>query len=257
MTPMSSNIDLTLILPAYNECASIASTIDQAFAYFSSRGIQSEIIVAADGSDGTREIVRDRSNGNPNLRVFGYTERRGKGRGIREAVMMARGDIIGYADADNKVPFSEYDKIQPFLRDGFEVVTGSRGLPESQIERRQPWFRRAGSTGFRWFLQIVLGLPGVRDTQCGFKFFPRNVALQLFRLQKIDGYMFDVEILTMAHRFGYRIKEVPIRWHDDGDSRLELLRGNLRNVRDIFAVRASLNQLRERAAAPVAAAGKN
>ncbi len=251
---MSGNIDLTLILPAYNECASIGSTIDDAFDYFQSRGIHAEIIVAADGNDGTREVVRAKSAGNPDLRVIGHEQRSGKGRGVREAVALARGGVIGYADADNKVPFGEYDKIRPFLADGLEVVTGSRGLEESQIERRQTWYRRLGSMGFRWFLQIVLGLPGVHDTQCGFKFFQREVAFDLFQTQKIDGYMFDVEILTLAHRFGYRIKEVPIRWRDDGDTRLELLSGNIRNVRDIFAIRASLAQVPKRRAAAVMAA---
>jgi len=251
-----SGIDLTLILPAYNECGSIASTIDQAFDYFHSRSIHAEIIVAADGKDGTREKVRAKSSGNPDLKVIGHEQRSGKGRGVREAVALARGRWIGYADADYKVPFSEFDKIQPFLMEGLEVVTGSRALAESQIERRQPWYRQIGSKGFQLFLQLVLGLPGVNDTQCGFKFFQRGIALELFQLQRIDGYMFDVEILSLAHRFGYRIKEVPIRWRDDGDSRLELLSGNIRNVRDIFAIRASLPRLEKRRAATAAAIDK-
>lgn len=254
MILMSGKIDLTLILPAYNECASIASTIDQAFAYFESRGMHVEIIVAADGNDGTREVVRDKSAGNPDLKIIGHVQRCGKGRGVREAMALARGHLIGYADADNKVPFSEYDKIRPFLASGFEIVTGSRALAQSEIERRQPWYRRVGSQGFYCFMQAVVGLPGINDTQCGFKFFQRGVALELFQLQKIDGYMFDVEILALAHRFGYRIQEVPIRWRDDGDSRLQLLSGNIRNVRDIFAIRASLAQSGERRRAVVAAA---
>lgn len=253
---MSGNIDLSLILPAYNECGSIASTIDLAFACFQSRGMRAEIIVAADGDDGTRELVREKSAGNPDLRVIGHAERSGKGRGVREAVALARGRYIGYADADHKVPFSEYDKIQPFLTDGVEVVTGSRALAESRVERRQPWYRQIGAKGFHYFMQAVVGLPGVHDTQCGFKFFQREVARELFHWQKIDGYMFDVEILALAHRFGYRIREVPIRWRDDGDTRLELLSGNLRNVRDIFAIRASVTQWNERPAPVAATAGK-
>ena len=252
---MVRNVDLSLILPAYNECGSIASTIDQAFAYFQSQNIHVEVIVAADGNDGTREVVRDKSGGNPDLTVIGHQVRSGKGRGVREAVALARGRFIGYADADNKVPFSEYDKIQPFLVEGFEVVTGSRGLAESQIGRYQPWYRQIGSKGFRYFMRAVVGLPGIQDTQCGFKFFQRKIALELFQMQKVDGYMFDVEILALAHRFGYRIKEVPILWRDDGDSRLQLLSGNIRNVRDIFAIRASLGRLNERRTAVAAAAG--
>ena len=246
MSLLSGSVDLTLILPAYNECGSIASTIDDAFRYFQSRGIDAEIIVAADGNDGTREVVGDKARGNPELRAIGHVERSGKGRGVREAVALARGRYIGYADADNKVPFSEYDKIRPLLAEGVEVVTGSRALAESQIERRQPWFRQLGSQGFHFFMQTVVGLPGIHDTQCGFKFFQRAAALELFRLQKIDGYMFDVEILALAHRLGYRIREVPIRWRDDGDTRLQLLSGNIRNVRDIFAIRGSLAQLPHR-----------
>lgn len=256
MIPMSGNIDLSLILPAYNERSSIASTIDQAFAYFQSRDIQTEIIVAADGNDGTREVVCEKSAGNPHLKAIGHAERNGKGRAVRESVALARGRFIGYADADNKVPFSEYAKIQPFLANGVEVVTGSRALAESQIERRQPWYRQIGGKGFHYFMQAAVGLPGVHDTQCGFKFFQRQAALELFRRQKIDGYMFDVEILALAHRFGYRIQEVPIRWRDDGDSRLELLSGNIRNVRDIFAIRATLSQLNEYRPAVAAVVGK-
>jgi dolichyl-phosphate beta-glucosyltransferase len=246
MTLMPGQLDLSLILPAYNECATIASTIDQAFDCFARRGIHAEIIVAADGGDGTRELVRQKAAGSPDLTAIGHEQRSGKGRGIREAVALARGRFIGYADADNKVPFTEYDKVHPFLLEGFEVVTGSRALPESEIERRQPWYRQIGSKGFHYFMQTVVGLPGVHDTQCGFKFFQRDIAMELFRRQKIDGYMFDVEILALAHRLGYRIKEVPIRWRDDGDSRLQLVAGNLRNVRDIFAIRASLRTVKER-----------
>jgi len=251
MTPMSENTDLTLILPAYNECASISSTIDQAFGYFQGRGTQVEIIVAADGDDGTRELIGEKSAGNPDLRVIGHEQRSGKGRGVREAVALARGRFVGYADADHKVPFSEYDKIEPFLREGFEVVTGSRALAESEIERRQPWYRQIGSKGFHTFMQTVVGLPGVHDTQCGFKFFQREIALELFRLQRIDGYMFDVEILALALRLGYRIKEVPIRWRDDGDTRLDLVSGNIRNVRDIFAIRASVRTVKQHRAETV------
>ena len=207
--------------------------------------------MAADGNDGTREYVREKALEAPDLRVIGHEERGGKGRGIREAVAIARGRIIGYVDADNKVPVEDYDRIAPFLEAGYQVVTGSRGLAQSRIDRYQPWYRRIGSHGFYYFMQTVVGLPGIHDTQCGFKFFPRAIAQQLFRLQQIDGYMFDVEILAISVRLGYRIKEVPIRWHDDGDSRLQLFSGNLRNMADIFKIRRSTRRLNE---APVAMA---
>ena len=229
------NPEISLVLPAYNEARVIPVTIAEAVRYFDSRQLRYEIIVAADGADGTREIVREMARSNPALRVTGADARRGKGIGIREAVAIATGKIIGYADADNKVPIEEYDKFRPVLATGVEAVIGSRNKGAT-IEQKQPLYRRIGSRGFHYFMQTFVGLPGINDTQCGFKFFQHDVAKQLFQRQKIDGYMFDVEILAIARRLGYRIEQVPIRWRDDADSRLELVAGNLRNVRDIFRI---------------------
>jgi len=230
--------DITLILPAYNEAGCIAGTIAEAVSYFRSRGLTYEILVAADGDDGTREIVAGLGRGDPAIRAFGAPGRRGKGRGIREAVGMAAGAIIGFADADNKVPIEEYDKIAPFLAEGFPITIGSRALARATILRSQPWFRRLGGKGFGVVMRAWTGLRGIADTQCGFKFFHGDVARRLFRLQQVDGYMYDVEILLLAQHLGYRVREVPIRWRDDGDTRLELVRGNLRNLRDILRMRA-------------------
>jgi dolichyl-phosphate beta-glucosyltransferase len=231
--------DITLILPAYNERASIARTIAEAVDFFTRRHSTYQIVVAADGGDGTRELVSEMARENPALRVLGENARRGKGRGIREAVAIAEGAIIGFADADNKVPIAEFDRLEPWFREGFDAVIGSRARSDSRIERRQPLYRRLGGRGFHFFMQTVVGLPGISDTQCGFKFFRHQVAKELFHRQRIDGYMFDVEILSLARRLGYRVKEVPIRWRDDGDSRLALVRNNVRNVIDIFRIRFS------------------
>jgi glycosyltransferase involved in cell wall biosynthesis len=241
--------DFTLILPAYNEAATIEAAVREVAEYFARRGDRYEIIVAADGDDGTRELVRAMMQSDAAIRVLGEPWRRGKGRGIREAVELAEGEIIGYADADNKVPIEEFAKLEPFLNDGCDLVTGSRAMSGSLIERRQPWYRRIGSQGFHVFMQTLVGLPGIHDSQCGFKFFRREAAKRIFACQKIDGYMFDVEILALAQRFGYRIEQVPIRWRDDGDSRLELVRGNLRNVADILRIRRSLRAVERSARA--------
>lgn len=235
--------DISLILPAYNEASTIASTVREASEYFRRRGLDHEIIVAADGDDGTREICRDLTASGAPVKVIGQPARLGKGRGVREAVAIAEGSIIGYADADNKVPIEEYDKIAPWF-DRFSIVIGSRALERKLVERRQPLYRRIGSVGFHYFMQTVVGLPGISDSQCGFKFFKRETARDLFARQKVDGYMFDVEILSLCRRLGYAVHEVPIRWRDDADSRLELVAGNLRNVRDIFRIRLSTRSVR-------------
>ena len=229
--------DVSLILPAYNEAATIAATIRETGKYFRSRGLSYEIIVAADGGDGTRELALDSARQGEPVRVIGNQQRSGKGRGVREAMALARGAIAGYADADNKVPIEEFDKFRPLLSHG-DVVIGSRAMQDSQIERRQPLYRQLGGKGFGLFMHWAVGLEGITDTQCGFKFFTRPAAREIFSRQRIDGYMFDVEILVLARRLGYGIQQVPIRWRDDGDSRLALLSGNLRNVADIFRIRA-------------------
>jgi dolichyl-phosphate beta-glucosyltransferase len=236
-SPVQSQPKITLILPAYNEVARIAGTIEQAVTYFRSSGAPYEIIVAADGTDGTRERVREIGAADPAVKVIGRAQRCGKGLGIREAVAMATGRYVGFADADNKVPIEEVGKILPLLEQGADVVIGSRALRESAIERKQPLYRRVGGELFRHVMRAVVGLPRIMDTQCGFKFFPLHVAQDLFGRQKIDGYMFDVEILCLAYRLGFHIEEVPIRWRDDGDSRLQLLRGNLQNARDLLRIR--------------------
>ena len=233
---LHSDPDVTLILPAFNEGGTIAATVKEAVDYFRSRSLAYQIVVAADGDDGTREICRRLAETDPAIYVIGQSARLGKGRGIREAVKIAGGEIIGFADADNKVPIQEFDKIFPWLRQ-YPIVIGSRALDRKLIERWQPLYRRVGSVGFRYFMQAVVGLPGITDSQCGFKFFRREVACDLFARQRIDGYMFDVEILYLALKRQYPIHQVPIRWRDDADSRLELLAGNLRNVRDIFRIR--------------------
>ncbi|HJN43234.1 MAG: glycosyl transferase [Acidobacteria bacterium] len=227
----------TVVLPAYNEAKRIRSTVSEVLAYFDRRQLRCEVIVAADGDDGTREAVREMSSSRADIRVMGSERRCGKGHGIREAVAVAVGDVIGFVDADDKTPISEFDKFDPRLRDGCDVVIGSRAMPGSLIEQAQPLYRRCGSKGFGVFMHVCVGLNDIPDTQCGFKFFRGDVARDLFRRQHIDGYMFDVEVLYLAQQIGYRIAQVPVRWRDDADSRLDLVSGNLRNLRDILSIR--------------------
>ena len=171
------------------------------------------------------------------LTVTGSPERRGKGRGVREGTRLAHGDVIGFVDADNKTPIGEFDKFESQFADGFDVVIGSRAMRDSRVERRQPMYRRVGSKVFAFGMHRLVGLDQIVDTQCGFKFFRRTAADDIFRHQRIDGYMFDVEILHLATEAGYRIAQVPVRWRDDGDSRLRLVSGNARNLADLLRIR--------------------
>lgn len=233
----SHSPSVTLIFPAYNEARQIQSTISEASRFFYQNAIPFNIIVVADGTDGTREIVSQLAQTDSRISVMGSEQRRGKGRGIREAVTVAQGDFIGFADADNKTPITEFANFYPELKKGAHFVIGSRRHRHSQTERKQAFYRQIGSKGFNFLIKGVLGLTGIPDTQCGFKFFKRETAKRIFSIQKIDGYMFDVEILFLARKLGVPVTQLPVRWRDDGDSRLRLFSGNLKNLSDIFRIR--------------------
>jgi dolichyl-phosphate beta-glucosyltransferase len=230
---------LSVIVPAYNEAKNIIGTLSAMRGYLDAQTWTYEVIVAADGSDGTREAAAGFAPHDPRYSVIGTPQRGGKGKGVRDGVSRAAGEIIGFIDADYKTPMDEFEKLLPFLREGYEVVIGSRAVGDSRIERRQPFYRRVGSQGFKWAMRALVGLWGVGDTQCGFKFFQRDIARDLFARQKIDGYMFDVEVLRLATRSGYRIREVGVRWRDDADSRYDPVAGTLKNARELLRIRFS------------------
>lgn len=236
--------DISLILPAYNESKTIVNTVREAHAYFRSRSLTSQIIVSADGNDGTREKSRELASEIPGILVLGSPQRAGKGRGIRLGVEQATGSIIGFADADNKVPIDEFDKFLPLLRSTADFVIGTRARGKATIEKPQPLYRQLGGRAFYFVMQSLIGLPGVADTQCGFKFFRHHLAKAVFAMQQIDGYMYDVEIIALALRMGAKMEQIPIRWRDDADSRLELVSGNIKNMQDIFRIRRRLASIR-------------
>ena len=236
------DIFLSLILPAFNEERRLSTTLTAIQAYLQSRDYQWEVIVVDDGSsDRTSAVAESYIQLIPTLRLMRNERNRGKGYSIRRGVAEAKGSVIGFMDADYKTPIEEIEKILPWLGNGYEVVIGSRGLQQSKVEVPQPFYRRWGSQLFGAIIHALVGLPDIVDTQCGFKFLARGAALDIFSRQKADGYMFDIEILCLAQRLGYRVKEVPIRWMNDPDSRLQLIRGNLRNMKELLQIRFSLN----------------
>jgi dolichyl-phosphate beta-glucosyltransferase len=228
---------LSVIVPAYNEVSRIAGTLEAMRGFLSNQTYSWEIIVSADGTDGTRQAAAAWGAGESRLAVIGSDRRLGKGRGVREGVQRAAGEIIGFIDADYKTPIEEVDKPLAALAEGYDVAIGSRKIGESRVEVAQPLFRRAGSAAFHAVMGTLLGLSDIADTQCGFKFFTRAAATTIFTHQRIDGYMFDVEILRLARMMGYRIKEVGVRWRDDGDSRYAPISGTIKNARELLRIR--------------------
>jgi glycosyltransferase involved in cell wall biosynthesis len=227
---------LSVVLPAYNEVSSIRRTLTLVLDYLAGQGRSFEVIVVADGDDGTREAAAEVGRERGHVQVLGSPGRRGKGRGVRLGVQAATGDVVGFIDADNKTPIEELAKVLPWFERGYDLVIGSRASADSVLERRQPGYRQIGSKVFALAMHVTTGLWEVNDTQCGFKFFRAAVARDLFSRQQVDGYMFDVEILALAVGSGYRLKEVGVRWADDGDSRLALVSGNWRNMKDLLKI---------------------
>lgn len=234
---MAEAIFLSIIVPAFNEANSIGRALDAMRAFLDRQPWSYEIIVSADGNDGTRERVGEMARHDKRLSVIGSPTRGGKGKGIRDGIARARGQIIGFADADYKTPIEEITKILPWFDKGCDVVIGSRATPDALVERAQPLYRRLGSKIFGAIVHTMMGLGDIPDTQCGFKFFTRKAALEIFGRQKIDGYMFDIEILRLTKKLGFTLKSVGVRWQDDGDSRYDPIGGTWKNFKEMTHIR--------------------
>jgi dolichyl-phosphate beta-glucosyltransferase len=228
---------LSIVVPAYNEARAIGTTLSAMRAFLDRQAYDYEVIVSSDGDDETPDIVQEVARSWPQLMLTAQPGRHGKGHGLRRGMALASGEIVGFLDGDYKTPIEEIDKLLPWLSRGYDLVAGSRALADSRIEVRARLHRRIGSRLFAVVLRALVGLHHINDTQCGFKFFKGVAAREIFEHTFIDGYMCDIEILLLAQRYGFRVKEVGIAWRDDADSRLQLVRGNLRNGIDLLRIR--------------------
>ncbi|NPV52962.1 MAG: glycosyltransferase [Firmicutes bacterium] len=247
---------LSIVIPAYNEETRIGETLDKIVDYFSSSSPdlngasvpgrvepidRVEIIVVDDGStDGTCGVVeaRSRQSGEAGvvIQLLRNGVNRGKGFSVKHGVLAARGDYILFSDADLSTPIAEVDKLVCWLSDGYDVAIGSRALAESRITIPQPLHRRIMGRVFNHLVQLV-AIKGIQDTQCGFKAFTREAAQTLFTMQRVDGFAFDVEILYLARQLGFKIKEVPVEWHDSPGTRVRAGIDSARMFRDLLKIR--------------------
>lgn len=233
---------LSIVVPAYNEAARLPSTLRRIQEYLSRSSVSAEIIVVLDGStDATLEIARTAARDVPQLKILDRKVNRGKGYTVREGMLAARGQIRLFADADNSTDIAHFDKMKPLFDQGYDVVIASRNAadaPGAVQVVSQAWYKRAiGRMGNR-IVQIA-AVPGIWDTQCGFKAFRAEAAERIFAQTTIERWGFDIEVLALAQRLGYKIGIVPARWLNDDRSHVKLS-DYLHVLGDTFTVRRNL-----------------
>jgi dolichyl-phosphate beta-glucosyltransferase len=232
----------SVIIPAYDEAVRLPGYLKDIQAYFEGRDEPYEIIVVDDGSrDATVERVREVAAGRPAVTVHALAENRGKGHAVRVGMADASGALRLMADADGATPIAEVARLEAAVAAGADIAIGSRALHDPAVIRQVRTHRKLSGHVFN-FLVRRLGVPGVMDTQCGFKLFRGTVAAALFPLVTTDGFGFDVELLMMAVRRGYRIAEVPVNWADQPGSKVGVLRHGPRMLREVLSARRRLGR---------------
>ena len=236
---------ISIVIPAYNEEKRIGGSLSEVFAFMSDSGMEYEIIVVDDGSsDGTSRIVESMAADSPKVRLVRYAKNRGKGHALRTGVLVAKGDFVLVMDADLSTPMEELWKMMPYLAKGeYDIAIGSRALALSDIIRKQPWWRQGMGKMFNKIVKtLVIG--DFSDTQCGFKLFAGNVARTLFGEAIIDRFAYDVEVLARAKKKGHRIQEVPIRWVDSPESKVDPLKDSLQMLADLVRIRFAVGKVK-------------
>jgi len=236
---------LSVILPAYNEAKRIAQTlldIDRYLAkqnYPSAGGESSyEIIVVDDGSrDNTVKIVRQTMSLVSNLKLIDNPENHGKGYVVRQAMLKAQGKYRLFMDSDNSTTIDHLDKFWPWAEQGYQVVIGSIEVAGAKIEERAAWYRRWLGRMAKLLIRAVL-IWSVRDTQRGFKLFSEDAAQAVFPKQTITRWGFDMEVLLIAKKLGYKIKELPVDWHNPEGSKVTL-GAYFKTLMELFKIRGN------------------
>ncbi len=228
---------LSIVIPAYNESARIERTLQRVMACVDGQGWDAEVLVVDDGSkDDTAEIVRRWMEREPRLYLVQNNGNRGKGYSVRNGLLQASGEVVMFTDADLSAPMEEAERLLAAIAQGADVAIGSRWLDRARQTLHQPLYRRFFGRCFNWVTRTVMGLP-FKDTQCGFKAFKRTAAQVIFRLQRIERWGFDPEILFIASKLGYTIREVPVTWGHDERSRMSYLKDGMKMLEEIAAIR--------------------
>jgi len=227
---------LSIIVPAYNEAERIPQALLAMDKQLAAATYSYEIFVVNDGStDNTAAIVRNMTKLVRNLKLIDLRENAGKGGAVRQGMLLSAGQIRLFTDADNSTSIDQFEKMMPFFKEGYEVVIGSRAVRGAKLDPPEPFYRQLIGKSLNLIVQLFL-LPGIWDTQCGFKAFTEDAAKKVFMAARVGGWGFDFEVLALAKKMGYRIKEIPVHWVDDNRSHIKFSAG-LQFLRDIAIIR--------------------
>jgi len=226
---------LSVVVPAYNEAKRLPKTLARVTEFLSQWGKPYEVLVIDDGSrDDTAACAR--AVGDPHVTVLSNDTNRGKGYSVRRGMLRASGERRLMTDADLSTPIEEVLRLLKRMDEGYDVVIASRAVKGANIEVHQPWYRENMGRVFNLLVRL-LTVPGLKDTQCGFKLFTARAAEIAFGLARLDGFSFDVEALFIARRLGYRIAEVPVTWRNDEATRVGVFRDSSRMFADLVLIR--------------------
>jgi dolichyl-phosphate beta-glucosyltransferase len=227
---------LSVVIPAYNEERRLPTTLESVYAYLSGQGRDFEIIVVDDGSlDQTVAVVETFAKHHDGVRLLSYSPNQGKGHAVRVGMLAARGDYLLIDDADGSSPISELVRLEEAITCGADLAIGSRAKPADDTVVEALAYRKYIGNTFNFIVQSLL-LKGIYDTQCGFKLFRKDVARDIFSVSLIDGFGFDVEVLSIARFRGYKIAEVAISWHNVEGSKVNVFTDSPRMLFEVLGV---------------------
>jgi dolichyl-phosphate beta-glucosyltransferase len=237
---MSHDIFLSVVIPAYNEEERIVKTFERVSQYLERQPYASELIVVDDGStDQTVPVALNLLKRLNKGILLQNGRNRGKGYSVQKGILNSRGQFVLFSDADLSTPIEELAKLLNAVQGEFDIAIGSRGLKSSDVQVHQPWYREYMGKTFNLIIRLLL-LSRFHDTQCGFKCFRGDVARELFALQTLDHYSFDVEILLLAQLRQYRVLEVPVQWMNEPNSRVSAVNDSARMLKDVLRIRYNL-----------------
>jgi len=228
-------IVLSLILPAYNEEKRLPECMEKVAGFIASHNEPIEVILVENGShDRTWEMAQEYAAKYPWLTAI-QEKKSGKGRAVRRGMLEAKGKYRMFADVDFSMPINEIDHFIPPALENYQVAIGSREVAGA-VRYNEPARRHFTGRVFNLIVRI-LAVPGIHDTQCGFKAFSAEAAEKLFRMQRIDGWAFDAEVLFLAQKCGYEIIEVPVQWYYDGNSKVNVIQDSMKMFRELLQIR--------------------